>query len=103
MKFFAFIMIVILFAQSFMPCADKACTKGKGEAEIAQATHQQKDSQDDCPALCSCSCCSCFSSANSFVSYLEVHIYNINDLTADFIPSAMQKIALPIWQPPQLV
>jgi len=102
MKFFAAIMVVILLAQSFMPCADKSCISSKESSSINQASHQQKDVQDDCPPLCGCTCCSSFSSTHSFTSCISIHIFNSANPKAEFIPSAIQKIALPVWQPPQL-
>ncbi|WP_090653477.1 DUF6660 family protein [Parafilimonas terrae] len=103
MKFFAFIMTVVLLTQSLMPCADKACTENKGKTLIAQAGHQQKNATDECPPLCSCTCCSSFSSNLSFVSHTYIQVFSIVNFNAEYISPAIQKIALPIWQPPQLI
>lgn len=102
-KFFAFIIIVILLAQSLLPCADKVCTENKGKTLITREGHQQKNATDECPPLCSCTCCSSFSSNLSFVSYTSIQVFSLVDFNAEYISPAIQKIALPIWQPPQLI
>jgi hypothetical protein len=104
MKFFAFMMIMILLVQCIMPCADAGCAADKSKIEITQAVHQRGDfDQDNCPPLCSCSCCGCFSSAHSFVSHITINSLGISNPDAEYLPTATQKICLPIWQPPQLV
>ncbi len=102
MKFFAFLMTIILIAQSFMPCADREIASAKGEVQITKALHHEKGMQDDCPPLCSCSCCGCFSSAHSFTSYISINSVSVQNCNAEYLPESIQKIVTPIWQPPQL-
>jgi len=104
MKFFAFMMIVILLVQCVTPCADAGCGADTGKTEISKTLHQPGDlDQDDCPPLCSCSCCGCFSSVHSFVSHIAINSFCTSNPNAEYLPKATQKISLPIWQPPQLV
>ncbi|HEX5155329.1 MAG TPA: DUF6660 family protein [Parafilimonas sp.] len=103
MKLFAFIMAVILLVQSIVPCADEGLAASKCKTEISLSTHGQGDFHpDDCPPLCTCSCCGCFSSGHSFVSHITINAFSISNTNAEYLPKAIQKIFLPIWQPPQL-
>lgn len=89
-------------AQTFMPCADKKDASAECKAQITQALHHEKDAQDDCPPLCSCSCCGFFSSAHSFVSSISINSFSTQAYNSEYLPEAIQEITLPIWQPPKI-
>lgn len=102
MRFFAAIMSIILIAQIFIPCADKARAAVSGKVLITQATQQQKDSNDDCPPLCYCVCCSSVSVVHSLVSLHSVNSSNLLLHVSEYLPKPIQKVSIPIWQPPRL-
>ena len=104
MKFFAFIMAILVLTQSVMPCGDKESitSEGKSKTELTKANNQQNDQRDDCSPSCSCSCCAgvAFLAPLMKVSFL---IAQMAPAYRGTITGHLFRIALPIWQPPQLV
>ena len=104
-KIFAFIMSILVLALSMMPCADKeaAFTKSKKEIETVKALHHQGCPLNDaCSPFCQCSCCAGFSINHSVVAVPIMKIQASDPLT-QYLPAKIATLALPIWQPPQLV
>src|SRR6476659_4138475 len=101
MKFFAFIMAVIVLALSYIPCSDVISICEKSKMEI-RAQHNETQQDDICSPFCTCTCCAGFS-INYNVPAIESlpKLLNVNYSPSYF--SALIKIALPVWQPPQLV
>jgi len=68
MKFFAFIMMIVLFTQSFLPCTDATCTDDNSKTTITSlSSHQTENAdKDNCPPLCSCAC------AHNFIDH-KIH------------------------------
>lgn len=88
-----------------MPCADGATLvrQPKQKSETIKATHSQdKDRTDSCSPFCQCACCAGFSMnysiaiVSTIAPYLEIP-------KTSFLSSEVIEIALPIWQPPQIV
>lgn len=103
MKFFAAIMAVVVLALSVMPCADKDNFINAGKTEIANTINHQSDpQQDNCSPFCQCACCAGFSVNHFIASIAIVELFQSKTQTA-FLPGGVLDIALPIWQPPQLV
>jgi len=103
MKFFAFIMAFLVLALSIMPCADKDNAINAGKTEITKASNHQGDlQQDNCSPFCQCACCAGFS-INHFIASITITESYKNKKQAVFLPADILDIALPIWQPPQLV
>ena len=104
MKFLAFIVSILVLAQSVMPCGDKESitSEAKSKTELTKANNQQPDQRDDCSPFCSCSCCAgvAFLAPSMKVSYL---IAQMTPVYYGTITTHLFRIALPIWQPPQLV
>jgi len=104
-KIFAFIMAVLVLALSIMPCADKeaAFTKSRKNMETVKALHQQAcPLNDDCSPFCQCSCCAGFS-INHFIAAIPVLPVQTSISITQYLASKIAALALPIWQPPQLV
>jgi hypothetical protein len=105
MRFFAFIMAFLVLALSVMPCADEinAVNEDQAKTSIVQAGHSESaNHQDDCSPFCQCSCCAGFVLNQSVTALAKIPLLSGNP-QASFIPSPLFSIALPIWQPPQLV
>ena len=104
MRFFAFIMAILVLAQSVVPCGDKesSTSEGKSKTELTKANNQQGDQRDDCSPFCSCSCCAgvAFLAPSMKVSFL---IAQMAPVYCGTITTHLFRVALPIWQPPQLV
>jgi hypothetical protein len=104
MKLFAFIMAVLVLAQSVMPCGDNESiiNKVKSKTELTKANNKQSDQRDDCSPFCSCSCCAgvAFLAPSMKASFLNPQMVPVYCGT---ISTHLFRIALPIWQPPQLV
>lgn len=101
MKFFAFIMAVIVLTLSCMPCSDVGETFNNSKSEFQKSHSNESQKSDVCSPFCTCSCCSGFS-INHFTTVLtNIPAYLANP-TSSLLPSDVIKVALPIWQPPQL-
>jgi len=104
MKFFAAIMALVVLALSVMPCADKPDTfnPGKIKSEINTSNHQNCPQTDSCSPFCQCSCCAGFTLNHSVASISSIQLFPDKE-TGRFLSSAAINIALPVWQPPQLI
>lgn len=105
MKIFAFIMAVVVLALSIMPCADdaNAMNGSKAKTELTKSPHQKDSSQSEaCSPFCQCSCCAGFSINHLVAAITSIPQYGGNP-TSSFLPANVREVALPIWQPPQLV
>lgn len=86
-----------------MPCADNAFAKNAGKQAVVKATHQQDNGfKDACSPFCQCSCCAGFS-INHFVPPVFIAPVFSDNPKSSFLSSEVIEVALPIWQPPQLV
>lgn len=88
-----------------MPCADGGnfMNEGKEKNELTKSGHQQNDTQqDDCSPFCTCTCCAGFSINHFIAAISSIPPYESNLITL-FLSTEVIEIALPIWQPPQLV
>ncbi len=105
MKFFALIMAFLVLALSVMPCAD-TCTAyndGKAKSEITQTTDRQDHNDAEaCSPFCHCACCAGFS-INPFIASIIIIPFYASNSSCSFLPADVIKVALPIWQPPQIV
>ena len=105
MKVIVFIMAFLVLALSVMPCADAdiKTTDGKAKTELTKSNHEAGNpQQDDCSPFCQCSCCAGFC-INHFITSIIITLPFGNKIKPAFLPSGILDIALPIWQPPQLV
>ncbi|MBS1576793.1 MAG: hypothetical protein JST09_15960 [Bacteroidetes bacterium] len=105
MKFFAFLMAIIVLIQSEMPCKDIAVASKGGKTKMETIQKSSKDHQtnhnDACSPFCQCACCAGFSINHNIASISNIIIYS-NPSYNSFLPSETIEIAYPVWQPPQL-
>jgi len=105
MKFFAFVMALLVIGLSGMPCADSSYTANyeKAKTEISKAPLQHDDANhpDDCSPFCQCSCCAGFSINHSLASISRPCVFG-NRFLASYLHANLIEISLPIWEPPQL-
>ncbi|WP_460556884.1 DUF6660 family protein [Ferruginibacter profundus] len=106
MKILAFIMALMVLVLSCVPCMDGAFAMKNGniKAEISKSTgnHNEHNDSDNCSPFCTCNCCTGFTfSINTFQAGTTV--FYAAKTIAFHLPSEISNIALPIWQPPQLV
>ena len=103
MKIVAFVMAFWVLALSNMPCADAATINGKETSEVTKNTgSQQHNDADACSPFCHCACCAGFTITHIIVSTLVNPFYNLNP-TDSFLHADVVAVALPVWQPPQIV
>lgn len=96
-------MALIVLMQSCMPCNDAFVMHNSVKAEITKAHNCPGTPQNDaCSPFCQCVCCAGFTlnfhSVPSIVSAPQMRVGY-----SEFYLSDIREIALPIWQPPQLV
>ena len=104
MKFSALILSFIVLVMSCMPCRDDVVVRsGKNKIELAKSSNSQQENHnsDACSPFCICSCCVGVNFYFTQFSGDNIVFYNTEHISA-FIPSSVRKVALPIWQPPQL-
>lgn len=105
MKIFAFIMALMVLVLSFMPCMDDAYAMNSQNAKslISKSGQPQEHNDTDaCSPFCTCNCCTGFT-----VLLTPQNVNHSNTLSTEkssfHLPSKISDIALPVWQPPQLV
>lgn len=106
MKFLWFVLSIYMFALIVMPCNDgKASDKmlhccGSDSQKTDDTHKDQNQTHQSCSPFCTCSCCN----ANALsVSYFPNLTYLSQEIDNHFItePSAITKVAIPVWQPPK--
>jgi hypothetical protein len=103
-KALAFILAIMVLSFSMIPCADAAGLLGQDHVKVEYASQDKHDDAgiDGCTPFCICTCCAGFSvnCLSTFISKL-----NLPHRTpySSFIQENPKNIALPIWQPPQLL
>jgi len=100
MKYFAFIMTLLILALSVMPCAD-GFIDGKPMAEIAEnQSHSEEDHPDACSPLCHFSCCAGFS-INHFIPCVKNRLCYRSSPTISFLIPEITGASFSFWQPPR--
>lgn len=106
MRFFAFIMAVIVMALSCIPCMDGAYAMTTNSVMIENSTSknpqekQHKDT-DACSPFCTCNCCAGFAFSPSSIK-LQPIVHIAAKKYSSYLSSSAIANSLPIWQPPQL-
>lgn len=98
-------MALMVLAFSMLPCADEGSfAEGKASYEAAQTMPQDSDGDhnDACSPFCICSCCAGFSVTAKMPAAVTVPAF-FQTVFTSYIADRLYTIALPIWQPPQLV
>ena len=105
MKIIAFLMAVMVIAQSIMPCTDMPNTIANkmANANISDSGNKHDHSTSDvCSPFCQCSCCAGFF-INHFIAVVSSDLPLQSPAIAAHLPFNTLDISLPVWQPPQLV
>ena len=103
MKFFAFIMAIMVLVLSSMPCTDIfALNNGKATMEITKSPASHGERSDACSPFCQCACCAGFSVYHSFNRFSIIEVMAINQHYSSYLPFEIIEVSLPVWQPPQL-
>jgi len=104
MKYFTFILSLLILGLSIKPCSDGNNAEDQHTDEITANHNHQNDSDDSCPIACICNCC------GMTITYQPIETVdlklNIPIPTTDF--STYQSnyrfdFHSNIWQPPQLI
>ena len=105
MKIIAFLMALMVIAQSVMPCTDNPLSIANklANANISDPGHNHEiPTSDVCSPFCQCSCCAGF-----FINHYVTAVSNISPFDSTAISAYLTfntlDIPLPVWQPPQLV
>lgn len=104
MKIVCFIMAFLVLGLSLWQCADKSHNEGanKSTSAISKSAKQTDNPGDECSPFCHCTCCASFT-INHFIPAINHQRYYQSKPTPAFSTADEFEIALPIWQPPQLV
>jgi len=102
-KLFLKFFLLYFLSLALLPCNESlACANtGRANTEIAsQQKEHSQDHEDDCPPLCSCTCCN-----HALVKYLNYNaisrqVFQPRNFTFHFDASTAD-MHYPIWQPPQ--
>lgn len=105
MRFFTFIMAIMVLVLSCIPCAEAEAIASKNESKTLHIkksdTQNLPFTSDICSPFCSCSSCLGFpitttvSPSFSLLYTFGQKIYNA------FYPQVISSISLSIWQPPK--
>jgi len=104
MRFFAFIMAVIVLALSAMPCMDEGCgiNSGKTNAQISTSHNSTGHSDSDpCSPFCTCNCCSGVTILFSSI-LIQHQVFEPAKFYSAYLSTNISQVSLPVWQPPQL-
>jgi hypothetical protein len=105
MKIFAFIMAVFVLVLSCVPCMDEADIIQSKNVEAGLSTShssQQHHDTDPCSPFCTCNCCAGFT---VFYTSLQTDqtVVAAAKFYSSYLTSPTLEMAMPVWQPPQLV
>lgn len=98
-------MAFMVLAFGVVPCADDAsAAQAEAKYELSpNALHDNDQNHEDaCSPFCICSCCAGFSVVAKLPAALPTLIAH-QPTYSSYISDRLFSIALPIWQPPQLV
>ncbi len=103
MKFFAFIMALLVLVLGMLPCADANEMHSSAKTEISkQSQHKDTQQQDDCSPFCQCTCCAGFFINHPIAFAATLPLFQTERVGSSLSADVLE-VALPIWQPPQLV
>ena len=108
MRFFAFMLSIVVLVLSCMPCADAVggCI-GSHQTITASQAHNQANGfdpcNDNCSPFCSCSCCSGFTITNYVVLAPGQFVATFKPDYNKYLFAEIPDISFPVWQPPQIV
>ena len=104
MKFFAFIMALLVLALSIWPCADDGSVleeaKAKTEISKQHSGPEHQEHNDVCSPFCHCTCCPGFS-INHFFPVISSLLGNDRKFYIPYLPGDPIQYSPPVWQPPK--
>ena len=98
-------MAFLVLALSCLPCADKGMPSTTEKTEYSLSKHissSNSDQDDNCSPFCQCACCPGFSINHPF-TVSDLVIEHESSEFSSYASFNLFTIALPVWQPPQLV
>lgn len=100
----AYLLAFLVLSISILPCADGATLADTelDHYELTQSDPKSDNHQDACSPFCTCNCCASLSVMCTVTTVYAVTVCH-HLKHASFIEARTHSIALPIWQPPQLV
>ena len=103
MKIITFLMAIMVFVLSCIPCMDApfAQTIGKPTIEKSSSQNQQHKEADPCSPFCTCNCCAGFAFSPSLIKVQPIMQVVIKEYCS-YLSSSAIEISLPVWQPPQI-
>jgi hypothetical protein len=100
MKFFAFIMALLVLTLGAVPCA-VGIIDGKQKTKLANSQSQPyQEHNDACSPLCQCSCCAGFSISHAIASLSPIALFSLKPISR-FFSSKSIEVAFSFWQPPR--
>jgi len=104
MKLVAFIMAMVVLGLSLSPCSDSALPENDHlHASVTIAHDSPYNNEPDlCTPFCSCTCCCSISLFKNLTEQNRLSVQHIISHSSMYLGS-LSEIAMPVWQPPQLV
>lgn len=103
MKFFSSLLMILILAMNFKPCADELISQEPSiEVTFQKTSDHQHEQEDGCSPFCYCACCS----VRAHCEFPDVTVPFLSQVAVKnpaFTSSYLHQITLPVWQPPQLV
>jgi hypothetical protein len=107
-RVFASILAILILVLSLVPCSDveaMVCMSGNNSETVLKSACGDKcpiHTADLCSPFCTCSCCAGCTVPESLAVDAPAIVPSHSKPVAAFIKERIERIALPIWQPPQL-
>lgn len=101
MRFFAFIMALLVITLNGVPCADVHELSKQIPGKETKKTQQPQTDDESCSPFCHCSCCAGFSINHWFAQVSALLPVHIPQHHSRYIASLIE-ISFSVWQPPKL-
>lgn len=108
-RFISSVLAILVLVLSFFPCNDAEAAVPLHHSAAAQgkepaADHNHPAHQADlCSPFCICACCTGITLPVTVSFQVATPAPAGPQVLASYIPQAISSLALPVWQPPQLV
>ncbi|MFC5282565.1 DUF6660 family protein [Pedobacter alpinus] len=101
MRIFSSILMLLILAINFKPCADELPSKENTISKtIQQENPNNQNEQDDCSPFCYCACCAIRTLTRNFAS-LNFYAANLAKTNSVHICGKTNNAIYPVWQPPK--
>jgi len=101
MRFFAFIMALLVITLSCVPCADGHESSKQLSGKETKKTQQSQAGDETCSPFCHCSCCAGFSINHRFAQTSTLLPVHIPQHKSRYIGDLIQ-VSFSVWQPPKM-